>query len=285
MPEADPGIFAQGTRFRRNFSLRPHRPFICVWLTGPMSLALHQQRLNRPHISFGPFRFLEALPWLVLAATMRVINYGGGPFALPAIIIASIAVLLAFVLVAQRSIELAEGQTSLGSLTVAEHVKLALGILKRVALLMVAAGMLVGLAGFTEFAPNLMLGLDGMAFDQPTTMGKFWSPTVAALVLLMIVSPDANNGIVDFLSAVKEFGRRFVWIGATIAVLGAIYIGLGFVQGAVRHAIWIYGQTAPHGHFVKNLIFFIFIFSFAMLRLWITLLVLTYGLKQSYRYG
>jgi hypothetical protein len=33
---------------------------------------------------------------------------------------------------------------------------------------------------------------------------------------------------------------------------------------------------------IKNLIFFVFIFSFALLRLWVTLLVLTWGLKQSY---
>lgn len=245
---------------------------------------MRQQRLTRPNVSFGPFRFLEALPWLVVAATMRVITYSGGPFALPAIVISSVAVLLAFVLVAQRSIELAEGQTSLGALTLAEQVKLALAILKRVALLMAAAAMLVGFAGFTKFAPNLMLGLDGMAFDQFTTIGKFWSAAIAALVLLMIVGADANNGTVGILSSMEEFGRRLIWIGAAIAVLGAIYIGLGFVQGAVRHAIWIYGQTAPHGHFAKNLIFFVFIFSFAMLRLWITLLVLTYGLKLSYRF-
>jgi hypothetical protein len=37
-----------------------------------------------------------------------------------------------------------------------------------------------------------------------------------------------------------------------------------------------------HGQFVKNLAFFVFVFSFAMLRLWITLLVPTYALKQSY---
>jgi hypothetical protein len=32
----------------------------------------------------------------------------------------------------------------------------------------------------------------------------------------------------------------------------------------------------------KTPVYFVFIISFAMLRLWITLLVLTYGLKQSY---
>jgi len=248
-----------------------------------MTIALRREHLTRPNTSFGPFRFLEALPWLVLAAAMRVLAYGGGPVALPAIIVANISVLLAFVLVAQRSIELADGQTGLGALTFLEQFKLSRGVLGRIILLMLAAATAVLFAGYKTFAPNMMLGVDGMAFDQFTVIGKFWSATVAALVLLMIVGADANNGAVSFFSAVKELGRRFVWIGATIVILGAIYIGLGFVQGLVRHAIWIYGQSAPNGHFVKNLIFFVFIFSFAMLRLWITLLVLTYGLKQSYR--
>ena len=36
---------------------------------------------------------------------------------------------------------------------------------------------------------------------------------------------------------------------------------------------------------MKNLIYFVFIFSFAMFRLWLTLLILTWGLKQSYIRG
>jgi hypothetical protein len=35
----------------------------------------------------------------------------------------------------------------------------------------------------------------------------------------------------------------------------------------------------------QDLIYFVFIFSFAMLRLWVTLLILTWGLKQSYIRG
>ena len=250
-----------------------------------MSIAFRQERLTHPNVSFGPFRFLEALPWLVLAATMRVIAYGGGQTALPAIVIASMAVLMAFVLVTQRSIELADGQTSLGALTLAEQLQLSSGILWRIVLLMIAIAFAVSIAGFKTFAPNMMLGLDGMAFDQFTTVGKFWSAVVASLILLMVIGAEASNGKISFFRAVDEFGRRIVWIGSAVVILGAICIGLGYVQGLVRHAIWIYGQTAPHGQFVRNLIFFVFIFSFAMLRLWITLLVLTYGLKQSYRYS
>lgn len=133
------------------------------------------------------------------------------------------------------------------------------------------------------FSAVPLLGIDGMAFDQYNTSAKFWSAAVATLVLLMIVRADAADGKVRFFAAIGEFGQRWVWLCASILFLGAIYIGLGFLQGIVRNAIWTYWQTSSDSQFLKNLVFFVFIFSFAMLRLWITLLVLTCGLKQSYK--
>jgi hypothetical protein len=79
-----------------------------------MSVALRKQlalKPARPETSFGPFRLLHALPWLILAAAMRVIAWGGGGAALPALIVADIAILLAFFATAQRSIEVAGGQS------------------------------------------------------------------------------------------------------------------------------------------------------------------------------
>jgi len=131
----------------------------------------------------------------------------------------------------------------------------------------------------------MMGGLDGMAFDQWTDIGKFWSAVIAALVLLMIVDAERNHGQVSFMRAVREFARRSVWIGGAAVVLGVAYLGLGLGQGLVRSAIWNFWQVSSASQFIKNLIYFVFIFGFAMLRLWITLLILTYGLKQSYLNG
>ncbi|MGJ5049038.1 hypothetical protein ACQR09_18410 [Bradyrhizobium oligotrophicum] len=64
----------------------------------------------------------------------------------------------------------------------------------------------------------------------------------------------------------------------------AVNIGLGYGQNAVRGLIWTFGQTEA-SQFTKNLVFFVFIFSFAMLRLWVTLSIVTFGLKASYVYG
>jgi len=124
-----------------------------------------------------------------------------------------------------------------------------------------------------------------MAFDQWTDIGKFWSATIAALILLMIVDAEQNAGQVSFFKATGEFARRGLWIGAAVMVLGLAYLGLGLFQGWVRGAIWNFWQVSSSSQFIKNLIYFVFIFSFAMLRLWVTLLVLTFGLKQSYIHG
>ena len=249
-----------------------------------MTIALRKQFQSRslPEISFGPFRFLEALPWLIMAAAMRVVAFGGGAVAFPALVVASIAVLHAFLVVAQRSIELNHGQTNLGELDFAEQFRLSKAVLWRIVLLMFAAGCALLAAGFTKFAPNMMDGLDGIAFDQWTDIGKFWSAAIAALVLLMIVDAERNHGEVSFVRALGEFVRRGLWIGTAILVLGLAYLGLGLAQGWVRSAIWNFWQISSASQFIKNLIYFVFIFSFAMLRLWISLLILTYGLKQSY---
>lgn len=249
-----------------------------------MTIALRKQfrQQSFPQVSFGPFRFLEALPWLAMAAAMRVIAFGGGAVAFPAIVVAAIAVLHAFLVVAQRSIELNDGQSSLGELGFAEQFRLSRAVLWRVALMMFAVGCALLAAGYTSLAPHMMDGLDGMAFDQWADIGKFWSAVIAALVLLMIVDAERNHAQVSFARAIREFARRGVWIGGAAVVLGVAYLGLGLGQGLVRSAIWNFWQVSSASQFIKNLIYFVFIFGFAMLRLWITLLILTYGLKQSY---
>ena len=233
--------------------------------------------------SFGPLRLIEALPWLVLAAALRVIAVSGGPIALLAIVAASVAVLQAFIAATRRCIEWSDGQTSLGELTLKEEVRLSVGILGRIGLLMIVGTLLLAWTGNVALRGALITGLDGMAFDQFTTTGKFWSALVAALVLLMILHAERSGGRLAFFAAVDELIDRWLWLGSAVMVLGLCYIGLGVVQGLARDAIWETWHGATAQPFVRNLVFFVFIFSFAMLRLWLTLIVLTWCLRQSYR--
>jgi hypothetical protein len=218
----------------------------------------------------------------VFAAAMRVIAFGGGGVALPAIVLADLAVLQAFLATATRSIEAAGGQTGLGDLDFLEQFQLMRVVLWRIVGLMLTATVVLLVLGLDRFAPNMLLGIDGMAFDLITVSGKFWSAFIAALVLLILVGAERNRGRVALFAALREFARRWYWLGGAVVVLGIAYLGLGLVQGFVRNAIWNFWQTSGASQFIKNLIYFVFIFGFAMLRLWMTLLILTYGLKQSY---
>ena len=248
-----------------------------------MTIAVRKSlQTSVPQTQFGPFRLLQALPWLVMAAAMRVIAFGGGAVALPAIVVADLAVLQAFLATATRSIEAEGGQTGLGDLDYLEQFQLMRVVLWRIAGLMIAVAMALLLAGFTKTAPHMLNGIDGMAFDQHTAVGKFWSAFVAAVILLILVGAEQNNGKVALFAALREFGRRWYWLGGAVVVLGIAYLGLGLVQGFVRSAIWNFWQTSEASQFMKNLIYFVFIFGFAMLRLWMTLFILTFGLKQSY---
>nr|AWL98549.1 hypothetical protein CIT37_40410 [Bradyrhizobium ottawaense] len=216
-----------------------------------------------------------------MAAAMRVIAFGGGAVALPAIIVSDISVLLAFFATARQSIEAAGGQSSLGTLTLGDQFKLSFSILWRIMLVTIAAALSAAAIGY-EASYHLMAGLDGMAFDQFTHPGRFWSAWIAALVLLMIVRAERDDGNVALFAAIGEFARRGLWLGAAVIVLGSVNVALAYGQEAVRSAIWNFWQTSSATQFSKNLIYFVFIFSFAMLRLWITLTILTLGLRQSY---
>lgn len=222
------------------------------------------------------------MPWLMLAAAMRVIAYGGGVAAIPATAIADICTLLAFIICARRSIEIFAGQTGLGTLSFRQEVSLCFSITKRVGVVMVIAAISAALAGESRIAPHLMMGLDGMAFDQYTHIGRFWSALVATLVLLMVVNAESNGGKASLRAALSELRKRWLWMLAAILVLGIANVCLSAVQGGVRSIIWDYWRNTDDAQAAKNLVYFVFIFGFATARLWLTLLILTYGLKQSY---
>jgi hypothetical protein len=254
-----------------------------------MSIALPEQlerQQVRPETSFGPFRILHALPWLILAAAVRVIASGGhDAMILSAIFVADIAILLAFFATAQRSIETADGQSALGEFTLNKKFRLSLSILWRIAFLMIPATFVTIAIGYTALAADLFSGLVGMAFNQYTEIGQFWSAGIAALVLLMIVRAERNGGKIALFPAVAEFARRGLWLSAAAITLGVVNIGFGFGQEIVCSAIWQLCQTSGATDLVKYLIYYVFIIGFAMLRLWVTLTVLTIGLRQSYVRG
>ena len=66
-----------------------------------MPLDISARKFDLPSVSYGPFRFLEAVPWLMLAAALRIFAAGRAPgIQVAATIVVSFAIFLAFLLAA-----------------------------------------------------------------------------------------------------------------------------------------------------------------------------------------
>jgi hypothetical protein len=111
-----------------------------------------------------------------------------------------------------------------------------------------------------------------------------WSAFLAAVVLLTLLQADAS-GRVDLLSVFRElWARSFCMVPAIIALTIAD-IALSLVQGEARMMVYIFWKTSATPVVVKKLLYFFFTFGFAALRLWMTLTILTFALRESWRRG
>ena len=235
-----------------------------------------------PWVSYGPFRQMEAVPWLMLAASMRIVAFAGGLIAVPALIIANVALLLAFVIVAWRMVLISDGQSGLGQLAFSQQLRMTRHVLLPILGLLVVATVAAAASGLFTRPGTFMLGFDGIAFDQHTHAGRVWSGFVAAIVLLMVLQVD-ESAKPSLFRAMREFMRRIRWLLPGVLLVGASAILLAPIQGWFRlwiRDIWL-GQGVPIG--VKALLSLSYVVIFATLRLWLTVAILVFALRQSYR--
>ena len=137
--------------------------------------------------AFRPALLLETVPWLMLAAALRVVIFNGGLAAFPAEIAANAAIFIALLLCARRMIELTDGTTQIGYLSLRDQFVMAYRVLHPVGLLIVVLYIGVAFIGARTLAPSLYFGFDGIAFDQYSSLGRLWSAVIATVVLLMVV--------------------------------------------------------------------------------------------------
>lgn len=235
-------------------------------------------------VSYAPFRFMEAVPWLMLASALRLVGYSNRSLAISCDVLSSIAIFLAFLLAARRMIEFADGKTQLGKLDFEQQIWLAGRVLWRIGLLILVMTFVVTWLGAFESGSHMLLGFDGIAFDQHTRLGMVWSSVLAGIVLLMVVTAgDARAA--TLLGALKELARRARWMLPAIAAVAAFQFALNYGQGGARWLVWAYWRTSADPENIKSLVYFAFIFGFATIRLWGTLVILTLALRESYRHG
>ncbi len=218
----------------------------------------------------------------MVAATMRVVAFFGGFIALPAIVIANIALLLAFVVVTWRMVEFSHGRTSLGALGVSQQIKMARSVLLPIFGLLIAASVVATSSGLIEQPSEFMLGFDGIAFDQTTNHGRLWSAFVAALVLLMVLQVDETSKP-SLFRAIRQFGERAGWLLPGALLVAAVSILFHPVQSWFRlliRDVWLDQGVSTD---IKVLLSFSYVLIFATIRLWLTVAILVFALRQSYR--
>jgi hypothetical protein len=234
-----------------------------------------------PKLSITPLRLMEAVPWLMLASAIRFVAYGNKLLAL-ATVMADLSLFLAFLLAAHRMIEFADGGTRLGWLSFHEQIELGWRVVHRVVLLLIVAALAFYVLGAREIAPYLMLGFDGIAFDQFTKTGMIWSAALAVIVLLMVVQAGLNRSV-TLSGALRQLWQCSACLLPAIVAVAVFQFGLSFVQAFARSGVHLFWMTSGAPPIVKNFVYFAFVFSFASLRLWVTLAILTFALRESYR--
>ncbi|KAB2882150.1 MAG: hypothetical protein F9K38_08430 [Pseudorhodoplanes sp.] len=223
----------------------------------------------------------DIVPWLMLASTMRFIGWRGGTFGLVTTVLSDLFVFIAFLLGARAMIEWTGGRMQIGRAGFREQLALAHKILLRVFVLLVAATVIVGLLGSARLGPSMMMGFDGIAFDQFSKLGRIWSAVLAAVAFMLVVTAE-TSGQVMLGAALRALARHAGWMVPAIAAIALLQFGLSGLQGVAR--AWVYAlwqSAAPE--MLKNFVYFFFVFGFASLRVWLTLAILTLALRESYR--
>jgi hypothetical protein len=195
--------------------------------------------------AFRPALLIETVPWLMLAAALRVVFWHRGLAAFPAEIAANAAIFIALLLAARRMIEFTGGTTQLGYLSLRDQLVLAYRVLHPVGLLIV--GLYMGLA----FIGMVVRHEQG---QRPSMLG-----------------------------ALRDLAARWKYLLAGIVAAALFQILLSPVQGLVRWWVYLFWTGTEAPELLKAMVYFTFIFGFATLRLWGTVAILIFALREAYR--
>ena len=202
------------------------------------------QSVRLPTVSYAPFRLMEAMPWLMLAAATRVLTVKGGLVWLFAAVCSDIAIFLAFLLAARRMIELSDGKTGLYRLSFAQQLTLARKVMVPIILMMLVVSTIVFSLAARRTGLNLLLGFGGIAFDQWTPSGMVWSAFLAAVSLLLLLKAE-STGKANLFDALRELWDRSVCMVPAIIAVSFADIGLSVCQGMVRSVCMPSSKALP----------------------------------------
>jgi len=237
-------------------------------------------RLTRHNVSFGPFRFTGAMPWLLMAIAFRVLAGDDQPvLGLLTWFAANLAVLMAF-LAMTRSV-LHNHHDALDGLSMADELRLALRLCLRMSALIAVAVIVADDLGDPRLSHDLMWGLDINALHHFTVIGRVTDAGFATLTLLLVLGTDPATRKPNFVAAFRGAARHGPRFALAAATLVPIYVIVGVLQQALFTACLHGPLSAVMGSYARNLAGVAVLFAFGTFRLWLTVAVLGRGLARS----
>lgn len=238
-------------------------------------------RVSRPSFGFWPYLVVGAVPWLFVATVFRIRSHTNMATLVFGTQLVQLMVFMAFLLMSQRMINLTGGGTSLDKLSFRDQTKLGWAVLKRVLGVSVLVFAIAYLAGVHPFhLITLALGIDGIVFPWYGQSNAAWNACVAMLAFLMVVEQGLDRPP-TLRSVAREFGKRGLYILLGTVAVWLFLSGANALQRVLTAALEPY-YAASAGPFQRYFYTGYFLGT-AYIRLWITVAILTYALRASYR--
>jgi hypothetical protein len=224
---------------------------------------------------------LESVPWLFVATVLRTRSQGLPGLVLFGTQFVQLAVFMAFLLASHRMIELAGGGTNLGRLRFREQLKLGRGILWRLLAASIAIAFAAALLGVNPRTIIFFcLSVDGIVYDWYSGFMPLWSAIIAVVIFLMVVEKGLGREP-KYLPVLRQFVERRRHLFPAAVLLAAFLYGANFFQDLLSARLEAVYAAIPLP--LTRYFYTGYFLIFSYVRLWITVAILTYALRASYR--
>ncbi|MBP1883542.1 hypothetical protein [Sinorhizobium mexicanum] len=233
--------------------------------------------------TFGPYLLLQTVPWLLLATVLRTyVKAMPNALLLLGMILVQFAVFIAFLLASQKMIELANGWTSLSRLTFREQVTFGWRVIWRLLLLFLLTVCTADLAGVDKFAAaQLWLGFDGIAYPWRQGVLQVWIAIVSMITFMFVVEKGVGRQP-RFVGILREFRLHRRHLSRAVVYICAFLVAMTFLQGQAAKLLSLLFDSPGYSR-ARPLVYIGWVLAFSYLRLWGTIAMLTYALRESYR--
>ena len=256
-------------------------------------LGRHGLSLERNRVEFGPFRFSEAIPWLLIASALRVLLYERAiALSIVAIVLMQMAIFMAFAAVAHSTVKSSGGDSKLEGLSLLGKVFLMKRVMKKTikfqVILILATSVLghvlfdlVGLdtKGISHLAINFFWSFTGMIYTDGFLGARVGSALVAVVTFLLVIAA-ASNRPVKLREVLRNLKQHWFAMALAIALLVQSMHFINVNQLEFLRFLMAYDLGDIR---INAVIYVIYQTVFAFFRLYLTMLILTYLLRWSYK--